>query len=292
MARLIAERYGSDAELVLLGQSINQVFRAGNLVIRVADTLAAATRQVLIHRALASLGIAVATPLDDAATVGKLAVTVWPFIEADGGDPDYAGVGRTVRQLHDLDSEAVTTLVDLPRYHDFEWLDIEANLASLELVADVATEELAALEQAWERLKDWRREVGETAGPMVVCHGDVHPDNIRFGKDGPVLIDWDNLCLGPREWDHAALAAWPHRWGGGPDTYIDFAEGYGDDLSATGACMILSTVRLLAPTVNLGLRLSDDPHRAEELHTRVRYWIDGPSAPQWSPHSGAAMGGP
>ena len=50
--------------------------------------------------------------------------------------------------------------------------------------------------------------------------------------DGPVLLDWDLLCLGPPGWDHAMLLRLP-RWGWPARWYDDFAAGYGRSLPTT-----------------------------------------------------------
>jgi len=34
------------------------------------------------------------------------------------------------------------------------------------------------------------------AGPLRLCHGDLHPSNIILGRDGPVLVDWFDACRG------------------------------------------------------------------------------------------------
>ena len=36
---------------------------------------------------------------------------------------------------------------------------------------------------------------------LVVCHADIHPDNIMATSQGLVMIDWDGLMLAPRERD-------------------------------------------------------------------------------------------
>lgn len=60
----------------------------------------------------------------------------------------------------------------------------------------------------------------------MVCHGDVHPQNVLMRSDGRIaILDWDRLCLGPPAWDHAALLTWEGRWGGEPGTYEASAAG-------------------------------------------------------------------
>jgi aminoglycoside phosphotransferase (APT) family kinase protein len=43
---------------------------------------------------------------------------------------------------------------------------------------------------------------GEAAEALV--HGDLHPGNVLVGRSGPVVIDWENACAGPRDADVAS----------------------------------------------------------------------------------------
>lgn len=40
-------------------------------------------------------------------------------------------------------------------------------------------------------------------GGDAVVHGDLHPDNVILGPDGPVVIDFSNSCRGPAAVDAA-----------------------------------------------------------------------------------------
>lgn len=44
---------------------------------------------------------------------------------------------------------------------------------------------------------------GRCSGDHALCHGDFHPGNIMIGKEGPVVIDWDNGVKGPPAFDVA-----------------------------------------------------------------------------------------
>jgi Ser/Thr protein kinase RdoA (MazF antagonist) len=36
----------------------------------------------------------------------------------------------------------------------------------------------------------------DSGGPMVLCHGDLHPSNVMLAQDGPVIVDWFDTCRG------------------------------------------------------------------------------------------------
>ncbi len=39
--------------------------------------------------------------------------------------------------------------------------------------------------------------------PVSLVHGDLHPGNVLVTADGPVVIDWENACGGPADFDVA-----------------------------------------------------------------------------------------
>ena len=96
---------------------------------------------------------------------------------------------------------------------------------------------------------------------------------------GPVLIDWDLLSVGPREWDHAPLMTWTSRWGGEPGVSEAFAHGYGlqVDLEIAEA---ISTLRLVAATL-MRLRAARLRPDNGEAQRRLAFWRGEPNAAQW-----------
>lgn len=51
-------------------------------------------------------------------------------------------------------------------------------------------------------------------GPLVLCHGDLHPSNVLMDDDGAGwLLDLENACLAPPEWDPAKILILAHRFG-------------------------------------------------------------------------------
>jgi len=45
----------------------------------------------------------------------------------------------------------------------------------------------------------------EAPGELRPVHGDAHPGNLVATPDGLIWIDFEHICLGPREWDLALL---------------------------------------------------------------------------------------
>ena len=126
------------------------------------------------------------------------------------------------------------------------------------------------------RHRDW-----STGVARVVCHGDVHPGNVIMTADGPVLLDWDLLCLGPRGWDHGMLLRLP-RWGWPASWYDDFAAGYGASLAADPVAVAVAEMRLVAATL-MRLRAGRaDPQAMPEAQRRLSFWRGDRDAPTFT----------
>ena len=170
----------------------------------------------------------------------------------------------------------------LPWCGDADWLQLESVLARAEAASVVGRDDLAVLARAYAALADWQQQ--SRAEPTVVCHGDVHPQNVIMRPNGEmVILDWDSLDLGPTAWDHAPLLTWEDRRGGQAGTYEAFADGCGTDLSASPVAQLLARVRLLAPTLNKVVQGAADAERAAEACRRMRYWRGDLNAPPWRP---------
>lgn len=170
----------------------------------------------------------------------------------------------------------------LPWCGDADWLQLESVLARAQAASVVGRDDLAVLARAYAALADWQQQ--SRAEPTVVCHGDVHPQNVIMRTNGEmVILDWDSLDLGPTAWDHAPLLTWEDRRGGQAGTSEAFADGCGTDLSASPVAQLLARVRLLAPTLNKVVQGAADAERAAEACRRRRYWRGDLNAPPWRP---------
>ena len=130
---------------------------------------------------------------------GDVAVTAWHRLVPTGGDADWADVGRMVALVHALDADDLPADYPLPPCESFPWWDFDGLLPEVDSMLDPAAR--AGILAAIERHGGWRTD------ERVVCHGDVHPDNVMATASGTVLLDWDLLCVGPPAWDHTHAAA-------------------------------------------------------------------------------------
>lgn len=269
-ARAAAQAWGLP-EPELLRLSMVGVFTAGDdVVLRVG---LAGPDPLVATDELLTAGVRVPRPVRAEPFLhGGWAVTAVERVHAEGA-VDWQEVGAMVARVHAL------PLRPLPWCGDFAWWQFDAVLA--DIAAEVDAGALAALRDAVQR--DQPLLDGARRGPQVVCHGDVHPGNVVPTRAGPVLLDWDLLCVGPAAWDHAALLTWTERWGGEPGMYEAFSRGVGGSLRGDPLAEALAELRLVAATAMRVRAGRTDPGAAAEAARRLRWWRGDPDAPTWHP---------
>lgn len=282
-ATRVASGRGLLGRVTLLRSGMNHVFRLGDIVLRVAPEEVGGQMHVELARRLLRAGLPAVPPLGDAVVVDGLVVTIWEHIDQPPEvEIDYEQLGDAIARVHRLGPELLPSQFSVPWVGQADWLQLEAVYERAAATDVVDQDDLAVLAAECQALADWQdRARGE---PGVICHGDVHPQNVLMRPDGRIaILDWDSLCVAPAAWDHAPLLTWEQRWGGAPGTYESFASGYGADLRGSSLAQFLARVRLLAPTLNKIVQGADDPERAAEARRRMRYWHGDPHAPPWQP---------
>jgi Ser/Thr protein kinase RdoA (MazF antagonist) len=280
IAQSAAEVLELRGELEHMRSGANELFRIGDVVLRVGTPEIDVAAQLDLIAYLAEAGIPVLGPQRDVLVLDGVPVTVWDYIEP-GQPVEYEQLGQAVARLHALDPSPVVELISTPPCHEAMWLDLRNNLEIAARSAVVTVDDIDILRRAVDELDGWQDQARKTR--QVVCHGDLHPENVLMRDDSLVILDWDSICTGPPAWDHAPLLTWSERWGGDPATYATFADGYGVDLTDDSLARILAEVRLLAPTINMIIRGAASHRHATEAQTRMRYWRGEPDAPHWTP---------
>ena len=267
-------------EPVHIRSGMNHVYRSGHVLVRVGAN--DPTPQLVLMAYLSERGLDVVSPLDIAPLqYGEWWITAWPWVDPLAeATIDGERLGRTVRTLHDLPAASVAGLVPLPEYRSFSWLDIRHTLTVISTARAVDDSTLAVMHNEATALSNWWDD--STGEGVVVCHADVHPHNVLVTADGQYLIDWDSICLGPRQLDHAALYTWESRWGGPPELYESFNRGYGIDFRNDGTAELLARFRNLVATINMVARGIDNSVLRLEADIRLRWWLGDPNAPKWT----------
>ena len=257
------------------------MYRSGDVLLRVGAGDPAPQIVLLAHLKACSLDVL--TPLDLARLqVGTWWVTAWPWLDSAAGVAiDGERLGRTVARLHQLGAPALGMTSSLPEYRSFPWLDLQNSLSTIAPSGAVTPTQLKVLIREADALANWWIEA--TPYGVVTCHGDVHPNNVLVTASRQFLLDWDSICLGPPQLDHATLLTWETRWGGQPGLYSAFARGYGHDFSNDPVTVLLGRFRNLVATINMVVRSIADASVRAESQIRLRWWTGERNAPQWTP---------
>lgn len=169
--------------------------------------LAADARELNVARHLAKSGAPVVGPSafmpPAPIVVEDLAVTFWPNVEhASRGYEDRGAVAEAADALRRVHERFANYSGPLPSY----WERIEACGALLRRRDTLPS--LNGGDRAF-LLKTYERVCAALSGrnvPNVPIHGDAHMDNVFFTPAGALWTDFETACLGPREWDVAALS--------------------------------------------------------------------------------------
>ena len=125
-----------------------------------------------------------------------LVMTFWsyvPHVPADGENPQHR---KLAAKSLDLVHRA---FADYP-----DWLPaFEEKIAFARALLEVAPPSLSAGDRHF--LLAVHDEIKVSSGERVPIHGDAGMHNILMTAKGPLWIDFESACRGPKAWDYAAL---------------------------------------------------------------------------------------
>ncbi|GLV60750.1 spectinomycin phosphotransferase [Dictyobacter sp. S3.2.2.5] len=178
--------------------------------------------------------------------LGERTVVVYPFIDGDASwngmtEQNWRDVGSIFRQIHQivppvgvqgtLRRETFDVGVYVGRMRAFEDRYVRQNGEGRNVPEQVLLaswrEQRATIHRVMERLEVLGGILQRQAGPLVVCHADLHPANLIRDRAGHVfVIDWDEVMLALRERDFLFVGE-PETGPGGSDR-PPFFQGYGE----------------------------------------------------------------
>ena len=186
-----------DPEVIAEGYSVRVRLRPAPVVTRVVTLgrelrpgpLPWLEREVAVAAFLAAAGVPVAGPWEDPGPhlAEGLEVTLWHWVEHEATTVSPARFGAMLGPLHDA---LAAYPGDLPPL-----VGPLTDIATALTVSDDATlhraaSELVPLALSW---------------PRRPLHGDAHTGNVLMTPSGPVWTDFEDVCVGPVEWDLASM---------------------------------------------------------------------------------------
>jgi hypothetical protein len=188
-------------------------------------------------------------------------VTTWPRVEATARPLDWEAVGDLLARLHRSGGDAITDAWQPLRR-------LDAQLAAARLAGALDAEASEALTAAAADLRASTAAIGDRP---AVLHGDVSPANVLMAPGGPVLIDFDQACVGPPRLDLTAAARHADEAGAG----TALRSGYGADPDAWPHRPIVDAIHALgALTFRLALAATQ-PVDPAWVRAEVAGWRTG-----------------
>lgn len=202
---------------------------------------------------LVSIGFPAAPPVstvEQPIVVHDRVVSLWHYLPPapSGSVPGVAELGKLLRRLHQLPSPPF----ELPSY--------EPLVAFRRVVSGArclgADDRAWLLDEAAELLATYT-ELDSALGHGLV-HGDAYPGNVIGTAQRPILIDWDDAAVGPREVDLANVYQGV-RFGRDESELEAFAAAYGYELRDWAGMSTLTAIRDLHTLVSF-IRRAESGH--------------------------------
>ncbi|WP_280422149.1 phosphotransferase enzyme family protein [Nocardia carnea] len=233
----------NESQMARLGENAIYLFPGAGVMLRIGRSVETSRKEVAVASWLQENGILGSVPAveEQPLLVEGYPVTVWGLIQDSRARPSGTDLGKVLRRLHALPEP---TTFELPQF---------------ELMPKV-TKRLAAFEgrfppRTLQSLADRQREVeggfdpAETTLGWGPIHGDAHIGNLMWARDGSVhLIDYEDFCIGPREWDLMPSAVGMLAGLSDPAEFQAMTEAYGYDVMDSPVFETLRAARELNMT--------------------------------------------
>lgn len=269
-----------DLKLLRLGQNLMFWLPGPGVVVRVArdsSYLSTSVKEVEVARWLGENSFEAARTVELAQsqpiTIDGHPITFWQYVEGStAGQSDLARIGDLLRRFHLLPPPGG---VQLPVWLPLDRVDERIEQAEIpdtdkEFLVGKASELRAQLPRL-------SYELG-----VGVNHGDVHIKNVIVTPAGvAVLLDFEAVCLGHREWDLAKIATEAEMGMIAPERYSEFAKAYGHDVRGWEGFPTVRAVMQLRMTTWLGQNVAHSAAVRDEFNKRLNTLRTGRLQDSW-----------
>ena len=260
-ARLSSE----GAELLRLGE--NAIYRLATdpVVIRIArspDRLPRVERELCTARWLAAAdvpAVRVYEEADQPLLVDGHPVSFWHSVTGGEPTPTHTDLARLLAAFH--------SLPDCPC--DLATFDpLQTSESRLATPANISPDDRDFLHARCSDLNHQFQHL-DFALPSGPIHGDAHTRNLLTDRGQVVLLDFEAVANGPREWDLLPTAIAVERYGLAEGSYLQFATTYGFDVRKWPGYPILREIRELTMTTWIMQNIGESQAAAAEFALRV-----------------------
>ena len=267
------------AELLRFGENAIYQLADAPVVVRIArsaDRMRRVERELCFARWLAAEdvpAVRVWEETEQPILVHGHPVTFWRKVTGGGQAPTHADLARLLARVHSL----VACPCDLVVFEPLT--TSQGRLAS---AVGVSSHDLDLLRERCATLTEQFRELDFALRPGPI-HGDAHTGNLLTDHDEVVLLDFEAVAIGPREWDLLPTAIAYERFGLPEERYREFADVYGFDVRTWAGYPVLREIRELTMTTWLMQNVAEDPAIAGEFSLRVNSIREGDLGRAWTP---------
>lgn len=187
-------------------------------------------------------------------------VTIWPHGES-GGPNSGAALGSALAELHRCPADS--------RLRPFE-IDTRIERRLQLLPPDLPNRVRSALDQRIRKAKELLA-AAFTDRPSVFLHGDAHDRNIASLNGKPLLIDLDDLCVGPAEIDLVPTYVAYRRMNRDDAAWAEFISHYNRPVDWSLVEQLAVVREVTMNTWLASIYRTSPRHRAELAH-RLRTW--------------------
>jgi thiamine kinase-like enzyme len=246
----------------------NAMFRlvSAPIIARVGRSITAGRKETRVASWLASHQFPAAriAPTErEFVVVGDLVVSFWEVIE-EGSQPVGSGeLGDVLHRLHTLPEPSDLAL---PFFEPMP--KVKSRLKNIG--SALSDDERSLLSSRKEELEEQFASLQFRLGFGPV-HGDYHKANLMRDASGTVrLIDFEDFCWGPREWDACVEAVRYDAMGWISDEeYAAYVDAYGFDPLDWDGYAVIRAVRELNMTTWLAQQLGRSSEVNDEVHKRI-----------------------
>jgi len=266
------------AELVRMGE--NAMFRLASapIIARVGRSVTAGRKETRVASWLASHqfpAVRLAPTDREFVAVGDLVVTFWEFIE-ESDEPISSGeLGDMLRRLHSIPEPSDLAL---PFFEPMPKVESRLKNIGSGLTDDERSFLSSRKAELDEQFAGLNFQLG--FGPV---HGDYHKANLMRDPAGTVrVIDLEDFCWGPREWDACVEAVRYQAMGWVSDAdYAAYTDAYGFDPLDWDGFPVIRAIRELNMTTWLAQQLGQSTEVDAEIRTRIADLHNGQLPRQW-----------